>query len=68
MGYSSAAFFLGGTCGEASLFLAQVAKIFLPEHMGGGLVLGLIAIKVSVILSGSFRMCVVLAEAANISR
>ena len=53
---------------EASLFLAQVAKIFLPEHMGGGLVLGLIAIKVSVILSGSFRMCVVLAEAANISR
>jgi len=53
---------------EASLFLAQVAKIFLPEHMGGGLVLGLTAIKVSVILSGSFRMCVVLAEAANISR
>ena len=53
---------------EASLFLAQVAKIFLPEHMGGGLVLGLTAIKVSVILSVSFRMCVVLAEAANISR
>jgi len=33
---------------EASLFLAQVAKVFfLSGHMGGGLVLELTAIRVS---------------------
>jgi len=54
---------------ETSLFLAQVAKVFfLPGHMGGGLVLGLTAIRVSGLLSNSFRLCAVLAEAGNISR
>ena len=31
----------------ASHFLAQVVKIFLPRHMGGGLVIGLAIINVS---------------------
>ena len=41
---------------EASHFLAQVAKVFLSRHMGGGLILGLTAIRVSSLLSSSFRL------------
>ena len=54
---------------ETSLFLAQVAKVFfLPGHMGGGLVLGLTAIRVSGFLSSTFRLCAVPAETGNILR
>ena len=53
---------------ETSLFLAQVAKIFLPEHMGGGLVLELTVISVEGYLSNSLRLCAGYAEVGNISR
>ena len=54
---------------EASLFFwLRWPRFFLPGHIGGGLVLGLTAIRVSGLLSNSFRLCAVPAEAGNISR
>jgi len=46
----------------ASHFLAQVDKIFLPRHMGGGLVIGLEIINVSVLFVPSVKGCVLLEQ------
>ena len=53
---------------EASFLGSGGQGFFLPGHMGGGLVLGLTAIRVSGLLSNSFRLCAVPTEAGNISR
>ena len=49
----------------ASHFLVM---IFLPGHMGGGLVLELTVISAEGYLSNSIRLCAGYAEAGNISR
>jgi len=53
---------------ETSLFWLRWPRYFLLGHMGGSLVLGLTAIRVSGLLSSSFRLWAVPAEIGNISR
>jgi len=49
----------------ASHFLTQVAKDFLPGHMGGGLVLGSTIISVLEFLSNIYWLCALPAETGN---
>ena len=53
---------------ETYLFWLRWPRYFLLGHMGGSLVLGLTAIRVSGLLSSSFRLWAVPAEIGNISR
>ena len=53
---------------EASFLGSGGQGFFLPGHMGGGLVIGLTAIRVSGLFSSSFMLCAVSAEAKNFSR
>jgi len=58
MGYPLEAYFTGQACSGISFFWNRWPRIFLPGHMGGGLVLGLTVISVEGSMSNSFRLYV----------
>ena len=65
MGYPSTTLFAGQACSGISLLGAGGQGFFLPEHMGGGLVLGFTVISVLGCFIFSFGLCTVYAEAGN---